>query len=104
MLLTNKLTPFSQIISSDSVKCFTYSEARKIITDLRQLPVKDSIINRLDSIVTIDSVIIVRHEKKLTKQRGELIAKELKIVKLKSNRKIFVIFGALLGFSTQLIF
>ena len=104
MLVTNKLTPFLQVTSNDSIKCFTYSEARQIIADLRKLPVKDSIINRLDSIIVLNDTIIKKHEFKITEQRENIQLKELRIKKLKGNRKIFVIFGALLGISTQFIF
>ncbi len=104
MLQTNKLIVYSQTTSTDSLKCFTYSEARKIITDLRQLPVKDSIITRQDSIIKIDSVVIVKHEKRIETQHKELFKKEVKIEKLKKRRKLLFIFGALLGLSTQLLF
>lgn len=104
MLQTNKLIVYSQTTSTDSLKCFTYSEARKIITDLRQLPVKDSIITRQDSIIKIDSVVIVKHEVKLETQRVELFDKTVKIQKMKKNRKLFFIFGGLLGLATQLLF
>ena len=76
MLLTNKLTVYLQTISDDSqfanrdsLKCFTYKESRKIITELRQLPVKDSIINRLDSINSKSEIIILRQSQKVTSQR-----------------------------------
>jgi len=112
MLQMSKSIVYSQPISTDSsrfaicdtLKCFTYSEARKIITDLRQLPIKDSIINRLDSVILIDGLVIDSHEKRINQQHKQLFKKDLKIVKLKSNRKLFVIFGILLGLSTQLIF
>ena len=100
----SKSTVYSQTISNDSLKCFTYAEAKKIITDLRQLPIKDSIINRLDSIVKIDSVIIHKHEVVISKQRESIQIKDSKINGLKKNRKLFVIFGGLLGLMTQLIF
>jgi len=65
MLVLAKLTVFSQT-TSDSLKCFTYSEARKIIRDLRQLPIKDSIIVRQDSLIVnlynLDSVRVDRIE------------------------------------------
>ena len=120
MLLTTKLTVHSQVISidssqignildsrianCDSLKCFTYEQARKIITDLRQLPIKDSIIYRLNSVVKIDSSIINNHEIVIEKQGRELIDKRIKILTMKRNRKLFVIFGAILGVSTQLLF
>ena len=104
MLQTNKSTVYSQTTSADSLKCFTYSEARKIITDLRQLPVKDSIIKRQDSIITIDELVIISHEKRIDSQHVELFKKDSKISKLKKNRKFFIIFGALLGLATQLLF
>ena len=104
MLLTTKLTVHSQAILTDSLKCFTYEEARQIITDLQQLPIKDSIISRLDSIIKIDSNIIVSHEIVIEKQGRELIDKRVKILRMKKNRKLFIIFGAILGVSTQLLF
>ena len=104
MLLTTKLTVHSQAILTDSLKCFTYEEARQIITDLQQLPIKDSIINRLNSVIKIDSNIIVSHEIVIEKQGRELIDKRVKILRMKKNRKLFIIFGAILGVSTQLLF
>lgn len=120
MLLTTKLTVVSQVISidssqignildsrianCDSLKCFTYEQARQIITDLQQLPIKDSIIYRLNSVVKIDSTIINSHEIVIEKQGRELIDKRVKILRMKRNRKLFIIFGAILGVSTQLLF
>lgn len=104
MLLTTKSTVYSQTILNDSLKCFTYEQARQIITDLRQLPIKDSIIHRLNSVVKIDSAIINNHEIVIEKQGRELIDKRAKILRLKKNRKLFFIFGAILGVSTQLLF
>jgi hypothetical protein len=98
------LTVHSQVISTDSLKCFTYEEARQIITDLQQLPIKDSIISRLDSIIKIDSTVINSHEIVIQKQGNELIEKDVKIVKMKNSRKLFIIFGAILGVSTQFLF
>ena len=104
MLLTTKLTVVSQAILTDSLKCFTYEEARQIITDLQQLPIKDSIIYRLNSVIKIDSTIIENHEIVIEKQGRELIDKRVKILRMKKNRKLFIIFGAILGVSTQLLF
>jgi hypothetical protein len=104
MLLTSKLIVVSQVISTDSLKCFTYEQARQIITDLQQLPIKDSIINRLNSVIKIDSTIIKSHEIVIEKQGRELIDKRVKILRMKRNRKLFIIFGAILGVSTQLLF
>lgn len=104
MLLTTKLIVYSQTTSSDSLKCFTYSEARKIITDLRQLPIKDSIINKLDSLNYKSEIIISSQSKKIISQRIELIDKSVKIEKLKRSKKFLFIFGGLLGLCTQLIF
>ncbi len=104
MLLINKSIVHSQVISTDSLKCFTYEQARQIITDLQQLPIKDSIINRLHSVVKIDSAIIQSHEIVIEKQGRELIDKRVKILRMKKNRKLLIIFGAILGVSTQLLF
>ena len=104
MLLTTKLTAVSQAILTDSLKCFTYEEARQIITDLQQLPIKDSIIHRLNSVIKIDSTIIKSHEIVIEKQGRELIDKRVKILRMKKKRKLFIIFGAILGVSTQLLF
>lgn len=84
-------------IANDSIKCFTYSEARKIITDLKKLPklyqiisVKDSTIQNL---ISIDSLRVDRIEdytievKELTAQRN----KSLK--RLKRNRRFTFIIG-----------
>lgn len=104
MLLTTKLTAVSQAILTDSLKCFTYEEARQIITDLQQLPIKDSIIHRLNSVIKIDSTIIKSHEIVIEKQGRELIDYRVKILRMKRKRKLFIIFGAILGVSTQLLF
>lgn len=104
MLLTNKLTVHSQPILKDSLKCFTYEEARKIIADLQKIPNLNAIILKQDSIINIDSTIIVKHEVKLEKQRVELTEKDVKIAKIRKNRKLFFIFGGLLGLATQLLF
>ena len=98
------MTVVSQVILTDSLKCFTYEQARQIITDLQQLPIKDSIICKLDSIIKIDSTIIKSHEIVIQKQGKELIEKDVKIVKMKNNRKLFVIFGGIIGLCTQLLF
>jgi len=94
----------SRIANCDSLKCFTYDQARKIITDLQQLPLKDSIICKLDSIVKIDSTIIISHEILIKKQGNELIEKAVKIIKMRKNRKLLFIFGATIGLLTQLLF
>ena len=104
MLLTTKLTVVSQVILTDSLKCFTYEEARQIITDLQQLPIKDSIICRLDSIIKIDSTIIKSHEIVIQKQGKDLIQKDSRISKMKKNRKLLIIFGSIIGLGTQLLF
>ena len=104
MLLSTKSIVHSQTILTDSLKCFTYEQARQIITDLQQLPIKDSIICNLDSIIKIDSTIIKSHEIVIQKQGKELIEKDVKIVKMKNNRKLFVIFGGIIGLCTQLLF
>ena len=104
MLLTTKLTVHSQAILTDSLKCFTYEEARQIITDLQQLPIKDSIICNLDSIIKIDSTIINSHEIVIKKQGKDLIQKDSRISKMKKNRKLLIIFGSIIGLCTQLLF
>lgn len=104
MLLINKSIVHSQTISTDSLKCFTYEQARQIIADLQQLPIKDSIIHRLNSVVKIDSAIISSHEIVIEKQGRELIDYRVKILRMKKRRKLFIIFGAILGVSTQLLF
>ena len=104
MLLITKSTVHSQAISTDSLKCFTYEQARQIIVDLQQLPIKDSIIYRLNSVVKIDSTIIKSHEIVIEKQGRELIDKRVKILRMKKNRKLFIIFGSILGLLTHLLF
>ena len=94
----------SRIANCDSLKCFTYEQARQIIADLQQLPLKDSIISSLDSIIKIDSTVIKSHEIVIEKQGNELIEKEVKILKMKNNRKLFVIFGGIIGLLTQFLF
>lgn len=104
MLLITKSTVHSQAISTDSLKCFTYEEARQIITDLQQLPIKDSIIDRYDSIVRISDTIIKRHEILINNQYKTIKSKSLKIDSLKKNRKYLIIFGSIIGLLTQLLF
>jgi hypothetical protein len=103
MLLTNNSIVYSQT-TSDSLKCFTYSEARKIFTDLSRIPHLKGIIVSQDSIignhVKLDSIRV----DKIDLQTKELFQKDLKIVGLKKNRKVLLIFGGLLGLATQLIF
>jgi hypothetical protein len=94
----------SRIANCDSLKCFTYEQARQIITDLQQLPIKDSIISRLNSIIKIDSNIIKSHEIIIQKQGKDLIEKDSRISKMKKNRKLLIIFGSIIGLGTQLLF
>jgi hypothetical protein len=54
--------------------------------------------------VKIDSTIISSHEIVIEKQGRELIDKRVKILRMKKNRKLLIIFGAILGVSTQLLF
>ena len=103
MLVMSKSTVFSQT-TSDSLKCFTYSEARKILTDLRQLPVKDSIIVKQDSIISINETEIELHLDRIDLQKSVIDKQGSQIVKLKKRSKFFIIFGGLLGLATQLIF
>ena len=94
----------SQFANRDSIKCFTYSQARKILTDLRQLPIKDSIIIKQCSIIDKSEIIIGSQGKKVKAQRVEIYQNKERIYKLKKNRKLFIIFGTLLGLASQLIF
>ena len=104
MLHLNSSILYSQNTSTDSLKCFTYSQARKILTDLRQLPLKDSIINRQDSIISKSEHIIKAQGEKVENQRNEIFKKDAKIIRQKKDRKLFIIFGAVIGLMTQLIF
>jgi len=97
MLLLSRLTVYSQTTLNDSIKCFTYSEARKIITDLRQLPIKDSIITKQDSIIfnlyALDSVRVDRVNQ-LTLEVKEVTEHKNKMVKrLHRTRKISFALG-----------
>lgn len=111
MLVTSRLTVYSQnsldslqFANRDSLKCFTYSQARKIITDLRKLPIKDSIILKQDSIIVKSDHIIKSQGEKVKSQRVEIYQSKEEVYKLKKNRKVFLIFGAVIGLMTQLIF
>ena len=88
---------YSQTISNDSLKCFTYDQARKIITDLRKLPIKDSIISNQDSIISnmekIDSVRVDRINDYAI-EVTDLINNNKRL--LKQRKKVFII-GFLLG-------
>ena len=104
MLHLNSSILYSQNTSTDSLKCFTYSQARKILTDLRQLPLKDSIILKQDSIISKSEIIIKAQGEKVENQRIELYQNKERVYKLKRNRKFLFIFGAVIGLMTQLIF
>jgi hypothetical protein len=54
--------------------------------------------------VKIDSTIIKSHEIVIQKQGKELIEKDVKILRMKKNRKLFVIFGGIIGLLTQFLF
>jgi len=104
MLHLNSSILYSQNTSTDSLKCFTYSQARKILTDLRQLPLKDSIINRQDSIISKSEHIIKAQGEKVKTQRVELYQNKERVQKLKRNRKFFGIIGVVIGLSSQFLF
>jgi len=103
MLVINKSTVYSQT-TCDTLKCFTYTEAKRIISDLNQLPKKDSIISKLEKVILTDSVIIQKHEVSIINLRTSNKVKEDKILKIKRHRKPIFILGVLLGLATQLLF
>ena len=107
MLQSQSLIVCSQSTSQsscDSLKCFTYSEARKILTDLSRIPHLQSIIDRQDTIIYNNEVEIELHISKIDLQQSIMDLQSKQLVKQKKRSKIFIIFAGLLGLSTQLIF
>ena len=107
MLQSQSLIVCSQSTSQsscDSLKCFTYSEARRILTDLSRIPHLNNIIVSQDSMISnyvkLDSVRV----DKIDLQATEINKQDRQIIKLKKRSKFFLIFAGLLGLSTQLIF
>lgn len=103
VIISTKLIVFSQTISSDSVKCFSYEQAKTIIKDLKK--------GRLcDSISQIQALQIVNFKEVIQNKNSEITiknsqfsakSKELKTANLKlkisKNLSKFGIPTALLG-------
>jgi len=106
MLLISNSIVYSQttLNNCDTLKCFTYSEARKIFTDLSRIPHLNNIIVNQDSIISNNEKEIELHLDKIDLQTDIIKDKDRQIVKIKRRSKFFIIFGAILGLSTQLIF
>lgn len=102
-LLTTKSTVYSQNISQDSLKCFTYSQAKIIFKDLKRGEICDSI-SQLQALQLINFKDIVGNKEeeisllnsKISDQKKSLNTSNLK---LKVSKKIskFGIPSALIG-------
>jgi len=73
------LTVFTQNISKDSVKCFTYEQTRQIIKDLKKGEICDSIsqtqglqILNFTKIIKNDEEVILLNNEKIVRQEKEL--------------------------------
>lgn len=98
-----KLTAFTQTISSDSIKCFTYEQSRKIIKDLKKGQLCDSISqNQALQIINFKSVVVNNDRQieikngQISTQKTELNKKNLQLKVLKKVSK-FGIPSAFLG-------
>jgi len=75
-----KLTVFTQTISRDSLKCFTYSEAKTIIIDLKKGVI-------CDSISQIQGLQIVNFKEIITNKDEEIFIKNSQISDKEKNIK-----------------
>ncbi len=100
-MMTIRLTAFTQTSSSDSVKCFTYEQARQIAKAIKHGEICDSIsqnqalqIFNFIEVVKKDNAIIL-----LNKDRISELEKDLKITntKLKISKKL-TMFGIPIAF------
>ena len=102
LLLLLQSVTFSQTVT-DSIK-LDVETARKIALDLARLDYLDSAIVRKDAVIVnfveLDSLRV----NKIEIQTATIIKQDRQIVKLKRKSKLFIIFGAVIGLMTQLIF
>lgn len=102
LLLLLQSVTFSQTVT-DSIK-LDVETARKIALDLARLDYLDSAIVRKDAVIVnfveLDSLRV----NKIDIQSARIIKQDRQIVKLKRKSKLFIIFGAVIGLMTQLIF
>jgi len=89
--------------ATDSIKIHVET-ARKIALDLARLDYLDSTVIRKDSIISNNEEEIELHLDKIDLQASVINDQGTQIVKLKKKSKLFIIFGAVIGLMTQLIF
>jgi hypothetical protein len=84
--LTCKSIVFSQNFSTDSLKCFTYSQVRKITAEIKKAEVCDSIIQtqqlqiiNFKEVLSRDNQIILENNKRLSELTKQLNRTELKL-------------------------
>ena len=92
MLLLSSLTVCSQTTSQDSLKCFTYEQARTIFKDLKKGQLCDSI-RGIQSLQIVNFREIVTNNKEsitLLTESNENISKKLNVAntKLKVQRRL----------------
>ena len=105
VLTLKSATVYAQSSTPDSTGVYyTAQQDKRCLECLINAPKKDTIIKDLKRVVSIDSVIIMKHEANLIILRNENRQKENKIGQLKKNRKYLVIFGAITGLLTQIFF
>jgi len=102
-IISLKLTVFTQTISRDSVKCFTYEQSRQIIKDLKKGQICDSI-SQIQSLQIVNFTQIVENKnQEITIKDSQIFDKEKKInglnlkLKLSKNLTKFGLPTALLG-------
>ena len=100
-----KLTVFTQNISSDSVKCFSYEQCRKIAADLKKGEICDSIsqnqelqILNFKEILRKDEEVILLNNEKIGRQEKELNTLNLKFKISKMTTKIGIPTAIIGGF------
>lgn len=92
VILTIKSTAFSQSFSTDSLKCFTYSQVREITAEIQKAQLCDSIIQtqqlqiiNFKDVLKVNDNIIAENNKRLLEVTKELNRTNLK---LKISKKL----------------
>lgn len=110
LLLSPRLTVHSQTTSRcDTLKCFTYQEARIIISDLQSIPIKDSIIAVHERQITNLSSQVELYNTQDSIKQSVIVSKKAEIVQLttsidkcqkrgKVKTIIFTSLGTIVGF------
>lgn len=110
MLLSPRLTVHSQTTSKcDTLKCFTYQQARIIIADLKSIPIKDSIIAVQEKQITNLSSQVELYNTQDSIKQAVIVRKKAEIIQLttsidkcqkrgKVKTVIFTSAGIIIGF------